>query len=32
MTDSGRLYNTIRRDEKDIDEDAGGIDGIGRTW
>jgi len=31
VTDSGKLYNTTRRDEYDVDEDAGGVDGISRT-
>jgi len=31
VTDSGKLCNTMRRDEYDVDEDAGGVDVIGRT-
>jgi len=28
VTDSGKLYNTMRHDEYNVDEDAGGVDGI----
>ena len=31
VTDSGTLYNTMRSDEYDVDEYAGGVDGIART-
>jgi len=30
VTDSGKLYNTIRHDKYDVDEDAGSVDGISR--
>jgi len=31
VKDSGKLYNTMRYDKYDVDVDAGGMDGIGRT-